>query len=207
MNFDARMAELSSRVQTIDAALGDLDAKYLELAGRWDINDQGLLKEASIIETRITNLKRQKALTLAAGAQLELKRQAEAEAAEQAERDAKRREAKQHADAICSLNVEVDRTFNNLTALLSQRTAALKALGNTGIVSDVLTNRMQSKGPVTAAACHAGLARHIDIVAVANTSLRPLADSNRALGIAEPEPQPNGPLQRRPLRSNGDATP
>jgi hypothetical protein len=66
-------------------------------------------------------------------------------------------EAKKLADAVCSLNVELDRQFVALVTLLSQRTTALKQLGAIGVVSNVITNRMQGKGAVTAAALLCGL--------------------------------------------------
>jgi hypothetical protein len=204
VSHDARMSELQNRVQSIDASLSELDAKYIELAGRWDTNDQGLLKEASIIETRIGNLKREKALTLAAAGQLELKRKAEQEEQEREVNRQKLVEAKRHADAVMAANVDIDRQFAALVALLSQRTTALKALGNSGVVSDTVTNRMMAKEPITAAACHAGLARYIDIVAVANASLRPLADGNRALlGVGKDVEPAAAPVQRRRLSNGG----
>jgi hypothetical protein len=208
---ETRLTELSSRVFAIDADLKALDDQYIEIASRFDGSDsQSALKEADRIERRAAELRREKAMCLAAAGQVEQRRLQEQSEAEQAEKRKQQLEAKQPADRIMGLNVDADRHLEALVALLSQRGNALRALAATGVVPDTLTNRMQSKGVLTAAACAAGMHRHIDIHTVANASVRALADGNRVLlgiGIApdnsERSETSEAPVARRQLRNGG----
>jgi hypothetical protein len=196
--------QLQARVTEIDASIAALDSEFSDLAGAFDTGNERALQKAEAIEQRINSLRREKAVCLAAAGQVEKRRLQEQSEAQQAEKRKLQIQAKQHADACASLNVEVDRKFVELATLLTQRHDVLRALCNTGIVPDALIGRMQSKGSITAAACAAALHRHIDIHAVANASVRPLADGNRILlnvGIA-PEPSPEK-RERRALRNGG----
>jgi hypothetical protein len=178
----ATLEELTSRVQAIDGQISQLDVEFADAAASFDSgNSSTALKRAEAIEQRIHSLRREKAVCLAAAgqvAQRRLQEQSEAAAAEQRKLQIA---ARTHADAICSLNLDIDRQFAALVTLLSQRAAACRTLANTGVVQDTLTNKLQSKNAITAAACHAGLHRQIDIHTVSNASVRPLADGNRIL--------------------------
>jgi hypothetical protein len=203
---DARVTELQTRIAAIDASLADLDAQWNSLAAG-DITDQSTLKAAAIIETRIGNLKREKALVLAAGAQLELKREAEQE---QVEKEAKRKqllEAKQLSDQIASVHVEIDRQLLSLREAFAKRATLLRALSATGQCDATFVNKLLGKASPTRAACHARLHDVLAMEVPAPGSQVPLSSSNVVLLAIgkdlEPDPPP---LQRRRLK-NGDGAP
>ena len=104
----AKLSELQSRVQGIDADLKALDDEYLLLAGRFDSWDKHVLQQAAQLEERRTALIRDKSLAICATGFL--LKQVEAEK-EQEQKEADRRklvESRTHVDAICALNTELD---------------------------------------------------------------------------------------------------
>jgi hypothetical protein len=205
---DARVTTLQTRIAAIDASLSELDQKYNECASRFDGDPAALMKEAGIISTRIDTLKNDKCLLLAAGPQLELKHKAEEGEQEQQEKRKQLLAAREIADQIMALQVDLDRMLVNLREAFERRAVLLRALANTEAVDLGFANRFMAKGPITAAAQAAGLHRFIDIVTVATASVRALATSNSilvAVGRGVEEPARAVP-PRRSLRSNGGET-
>jgi hypothetical protein len=199
VTHEAKLSQLQQRISEIDAGIVVIDRQFEQLAGGFTVRDEHQLKQAALLEERGNRLRRERAVCLAAAGQVEQQRQRELQEQEQAAAQKRQLQAKQLADQIMAANIELDRLLVGLREAFERRIVLLRALAATDVVQDTLTNRMMGKGPATAAACHAGLYRHIDIVSVATVSVRPLADGNRALlGIAA-EPA------RRPLQNGGGA--
>jgi hypothetical protein len=201
------MDQLQQRVEALDGEIAALNEAYATVAAGFDAtsNTDASIREADRIEARIAACQKQKALAIAASGILLKQQEAEAEAAANEAKKQKQIEARKHADAAAILNQRIDESLRGLADLIAQRNNSLKALiASGGCPNTEWVNKLLGRASLTRAACHAGLARHIDIVAVANTSLCPLASSNAVLasiGIAEPSP---APVVRRSLRSNGD---
>src|SRR5262249_43320730 len=126
-----------------------------------------------------------------------------------AENEAKRQiaiEARRHADTVCTLNTRIDEALQALAGLISQRSNALRALIDTEVGNGDWLRKQLTRPVLTRALCNFGLHRVADVSPCAPTHNAPLASANKVLagiGIAEPEPKPNGPI-RRPLKNGGD---
>jgi hypothetical protein len=204
---EARLAGLRDRVVAIDASLAALDNDYAELASQFDSGNTEALQKAAAIEQLISKLKAEKALNLAAAGKVEqLRAQQQAEAEREANRQ-KNAEARRLAQQVMALNERIDQRLRDLHDLFVERNGTLQVLGRTGVVDLGFANKLQTKGPITAAACAVGLHKYIDIVTVAPSSLRPLANVNTVLaGIgkqaSEDQPEPSGTPRRR-LQNGG----
>jgi hypothetical protein len=198
---EGKLTELRERVAVIDEDIARLDNEFAKLAGGFDVGDQSSLKAAAIIEQRISRLRSEKALSLAAQGRIAEQQQQEQL---QAELDEKRRlllQAKQHADLAVQANVEIDRALVNLRELFARRAVALHALASSGVVEATIINKLMTKPCATRAACFARLQTIISIESTAPTSFAPLSSSNPLLlGIgaslaAPPNSVPTDPPQ------------
>jgi hypothetical protein len=200
---EARLSGLRDRVMALDASLAKLTDDLAEVANGFDPGNEPALQKAAAIEQLISKLKAEKALTLAAFGRLEERRREEQAEAEQQAKRGQQVEAKRLADQVAALNVRIDQALHGLVDLFAQRAFALQAMGRTGVVDFAFCNRLQTKGPITAAACAVGLHKFVDIVTVAPGSHRSLASINAVLaGIgkqADPDPAP----ALRRLANNG----
>jgi hypothetical protein len=216
---ESKLTELRSRAAEIDVEVANLDREFANLAGAFDVGDKSALKRADSIEQQTNALRRERAILIARQHNLHVQRQAEAKAAEQEERRKQEIAAKQIADALAALHVDLDRALVGLREQLERRASLLGQLSNSGAANTTLLPKLLGKASVTRAACAAGLHRHIGIETVAPQSFQPLASINQVLlGIAphhEPDPaeatttpeaEPEQPRPQLRLRGNGGAT-
>ncbi len=179
---EAKLAELSARVTAIDAEVASLDSKYADLASSFEsANSRDALKQASGIELKVTELRREKMLALAAQKKVtEQAKEAEAEA-EQAAKQAQRVAAKGFADQICALHGEIDGELVRLRELFERRRECLRQLAETGVIDWATCTKLGSKGQHAAAACYAQLHKFIPLEIVAPGSFRTLTSANPLL--------------------------
>ena len=194
---ESKMTELQQRVIEIEASIRQLDEEYADIAGQFGTGDRSALKQAAAIEQKITDLRREKQLNSVAQVRIEQQQKDEQEQAEQQANHQKQIEARQYADAIAAINVELDRLLIQLRAQFERRHSLITQLGRTNVVDTSLVNRLISKSAPTRAACAAGLAKFLSLEVPAPGSLIPLAGVNQILiGVgksAAPErPRLNG---------------
>jgi hypothetical protein len=81
---EAKLHELQQRITAIDADIANLDREYSDVAAQFGSDSSnGALKHAAAIETRVTNLRREKALASAAMTRIQQQQKDEQAAAEQ----------------------------------------------------------------------------------------------------------------------------
>jgi hypothetical protein len=212
---EGKLTEMQQRIVAIDAEIGRLDGQYSECASRFDIGDEGSMKQAAILEARIDKLRRERQLIGRAQVQIGEKQQQELIQAELDEKRRKLIEAKQHADLAVQANVEIDRALVNLRELFARRAVALHALIATGQCEPIIIGKLLGKPCATRAACHARLQTIISIESTAPTSFAPLASANAMLlgigsdisratnvGGTDSTPPPERHVERR-LPKNG----
>jgi hypothetical protein len=202
---EAKLSELQTRVQAIDAAIRDLDSQYEALtADGFEINDR-VLKQAAVLETRRNNLVREKTLHLAAAGAVEALRRKEQSAAEQTEKRKQLLEAKQLGDQVASLHVDLDRMLVSLREAFAKRATLLRALSATGQCNADWINKLLGKASPTRACCHARLHDVLALEVPSSSSFVPLASSNPILLAIgkDVEEQPADNVHRR--LSNADA--
>jgi hypothetical protein len=192
-----RQNELQSKISTIDREIESLDAQFLALAAEFNSTDsQSSLRAAEQIERALMDLRRQKAVIIAA--QGHTTRAQLAEKAVQADNDRRAvlATAKQHADAVCTLNAEIDEHLIKLRQMFERRFALLSQLAATGVVDQAFVTKLQSRAGPTRACCAAGLAKWISVEKVATQSFISLASCNVILlGIGREGPSSSSPSE------------
>src|SRR5262249_36187292 len=118
-------ASLRSRTAEIDVAIANLDREFATLAHAFDVGDQAALRKASAIEQQIAQLRREKLIIAGREQRIAQEQQDQAAQAEQEQRNEQLVQAKQLADAITALHVDLDRLMNTLREKLTQRASAL----------------------------------------------------------------------------------
>jgi hypothetical protein len=174
-----RSTALQSRIESIDQEIARVDEAFVELAAQFSsIDGQESLRQASQLETRLIALRREKSLCLSAQSHVtqEQLREKEQEAAQ--DRRATLATAKQHADAVCILNAEIDTHLTQLRQLFERRFGLLSQLAATGVVDQQFIVKLQGKSGPTRASCAAGLHKYISIEKVATGSFVTLASCN-----------------------------
>jgi hypothetical protein len=128
-SLEDRQHELQSRISRIDADIAALDAQFLALAAEFNSADgNASLRSAEQIEQKLMQLRREKAISIAAQAHVTKQQlDAKAVAAEQ-DRRATLATAKQHADAVCLLNSEIDEHLVQLRGMFERRFGLLSQL-------------------------------------------------------------------------------
>jgi hypothetical protein len=194
-SLEDRQNELQNRISQIDAAISALDAEFLNLAAEFHSEDGvASLKQAEQIEQRLTQLRREKAVVIAAQGHTTREQLREKEARAEADRRARQDECRQHAEAAAALSVECDEFLQKCRELLERRASHLHALGCLGANPAILAKL--GKSALTRAACFHGLSKYIDINRCAPSSLCTLASTNvLVLGLGRDPPaavKPNG---------------
>jgi hypothetical protein len=141
---ETELAELRQRIVAIEASIASLDEEFATLGGAFHRGDQAAIKKATAIQQRISELRCEKALALAAQKKIVQQQQQEQVEAEQAARRERTVEPARHADAVAALNVRIDEALHSLADLFAQHSNALQALACTGVVDPAFINRLQS---------------------------------------------------------------
>jgi hypothetical protein len=178
-SLEQRQAELQSRIDQIDFEIGQVDEQFAELAAQFSgVNGQDSLRQASALEAKLANLRREKSLALAAQSHTTAQQLAEQEAQAEQARRATLAEARKLADGICTLNAEVDTHLTQLRQLFERRAGLLHQLAATDVANPVTINKLEGKAGATRAACAAGLHKYISVEKVATQSFVTLASCN-----------------------------
>jgi hypothetical protein len=175
----AKLSELAARVADIDAQVASLDSDYADLAA--DFPNNGALKRAAAIESRVTTLRREKALALAATARIEQEQRAATLAAEQAAKAQRASAARQLAEQICACHEAIDATLKALCEACARRVNLLAALGRSELVDPQLIMKLSGRAPMTRACCAANLHVHVELQAVSPQGRLPLSSCNELL--------------------------
>jgi hypothetical protein len=195
-SLEQRQSELQSRLASIDAEISKLDDEFAALAASFSGTDgQTSLRQAEQIEQRLSALRREKAMSIAAQAHVTKQQLDEKAAQAEADRRALQAERQQHIDAVTALSVECDDFLQKLRELLERRASHLHSLGTLGANPAILAKL--AKASITRAACHFGLSKYIDINRVAPTSLLPLASTSTLVAGLGKEGT-NAPLASKP---------
>jgi hypothetical protein len=181
-SLEDRQAELQSRIASIDADIAALDAQFLALAAEFNSADgNASLRSAEQIEQKLMQLRREKAISIAAQAHVTREQLAEREAQAAQDRRATLATAKQHADAVCILNAEIDTHLTQLRQLFERRFGLLSQLAATGVVDQQFIVKLQSRAGPTRAMCACGLHRFVSLERVATQSWLALSSVNSML--------------------------
>ena len=182
MTLEDRQHELQSRISQIDSDIAALDARFLQLAAEFNSADgNASLRSAEQIEQRLMQLRREKALSIASQAHIVKQIMDERQTQAEAERRATLADARKLADAICTLNAELDTHLTQLREMFERRFALLSQLAATGIVDSGFITKLQGKSGATRAFCCSGLHRFVAVEKVGQTSFVPLASVNPIL--------------------------
>jgi hypothetical protein len=174
-----KLQELAARVIEIDITIKNLDDDYASLAS--DFPNNNALRRAAGIEARVTDLRREKALAIAAQTRIEQEQKAKiAEAAHAAQRE-RSGAAKQIAEQIMRVHEAIDAQLQTLAAQCAERVGLLAALGRTDLVDPQLIMKLAGRGPVTRAFCAANLHVHVELQAVSPQGRLPLSSCNQLL--------------------------
>jgi hypothetical protein len=174
-----KLHELQERVIEIDKIIKNLDTDYADLAA--DFPNNGALKRAAAIEQRVTDLRREKALAIAATARIEQEQKAKIAEAEQAAKREHASKARAIAEQIMRLHEAIDQQLQTLAAQCAERVGLLAALGRTDLVDPQLIMKLAGRGPVTRAFCAANLHVHVELQAVSPQGRLPLSSCNSLL--------------------------
>jgi hypothetical protein len=176
---EAKLNELQARVVEIDRMIQNLDSDFADLAS--DFPNSNALKRASGIEQRITDLRREKMLALAATARIEQQQKAEQAQAEQAAQRERASAARTIAEQIMRLHEAIDSQLAKLCEQCAERVNLLAALGRTDLVDPQLIMKLSGRAPMTRACCAANLHVHIELQAVSPQGRLPLSSCNELL--------------------------
>jgi hypothetical protein len=181
-SLETRQAELQNRISQIDSEIAKLDADFTALAASFNGTDgASSLRQAEQIEQRLSALRREKAMSIAAQSHVTKLQLDEKAAQAEADRRARIAEAKQHATAIVTLNNEIDQQLSKLREMFERRFACLSQLAATGVVDSGFVTKLQGKSGPTRAFCASGLHRFVAVEKVGQTSFVPLASVNSIL--------------------------
>jgi septal ring factor EnvC (AmiA/AmiB activator) len=181
MTLEDRQNQLQSRIAAIDTEIGQIDNAFTELAASFSgIDGKETMRQCSELETRLSALRREKALVIAAQGHVTREQLHAKERQAEDDRRAVRADAKRIADALATLHAEIDDALVALRQLLERRMALLRELQATGIADSVVV-KLQGKGPVNRALAAAGLHRFIDISTPAPGSFLPLRNAHPLL--------------------------
>jgi hypothetical protein len=211
-----RQNELQSRLSQIDSEISALDDQFTQLAASWSGTDgQASMKAAEQIEQRLNQLRREKALTIAAQGHVTREQLIERDQQAEQARKALMAKAKEISSGVITLNKEIDQALVQLRGMFERRFSLLSELAATNIVDSGFITKLQGKSGPTRAFCASGLHRFVAVEKVGQTSFVPLASVNSILltvarsGLAVPDrdlPQTNGDASiPRHKRNGGDA--
>jgi hypothetical protein len=205
-SLEDRQNELQARITQLDADIAALDQNFLELASAFNAVDGASsdsvasLKQAEQIERRLMQLRREKSLCLAGQAHVTKLQLDARDKAAQAERLALQATAKQHSDAVITLNAEIDEHLVKLRQLFERRAGFLHDLLGTGLVDSVVINKLGGRNAASRAFCAAGLHRFVSLEKTATQSFVTLASTNAVLLSIGKDPP-------AAVKTNGSAAP
>jgi hypothetical protein len=200
-SLEDRQHELQSRISQIDSDIAQLDAQFLALAAEFNSADgNASLRSAEQIEQKLMQLRREKAMSIAA--QAHVTKQQLDEKALQADKDRRafQAERQKHVDAVTTLSHECDEFLQKLRELLDRRASHLHSLGMLGANGAILAKL--GKPALTRAACFHGLAKFFALERVAATSLLALGSTSTLVAGLGREA---APLASSPLSEPGAA--
>jgi hypothetical protein len=178
-SLEHRQAELQSRLSQIDSEISALDDQFTQLAASWSGSDgQASMKAAEQIEQRLNQLRREKALTIAAQGHVTREQMTERDKEAEQARKAQMAKAKEISGGVITLNEEIDTALVQLRGMFERRFALLSQLNATGVVDQQFVVKLQGKSGPTRACCAAGLHKFVSIEKVATQSFVPLASCN-----------------------------
>ena len=195
----AKLNELQQRCVAIDADIASLDEQFADLASGFESGDQQALKQAASIEQRITDLRRERMLALAASQKLEREQKAKLAEAEQAIKSERAAQARDLARRIMDTHVAIDAQLKQLAEQCRQRQDLLSALGQHSESYLAVVMRLSQRAPMTRAACFHGLHKYIQLEVVSPQGMIALSDSNALLSGIGRE-QTNGSQPAAPTR-------
>jgi hypothetical protein len=200
-SLEDRQHELQTRITQLDADIAACDANFAEPASAFNsIDSAASLKQAAALETKLSELRREKSLTLSAQAHVtKLQLHAKELEAQQA-RQSLLAEANKISNAICTLNNELDEQLVKLLQMFERRAALFHELAATNLIDSVAVNRLSGKGASTRACCAARLHSFISIEKTATQSFVTLASTNAVLLSIGKEPP-------AAVKTNGSAPP
>jgi hypothetical protein len=207
-SLETRQAELQSRLSQIDAEISKLDADFTQLAASWSGTDGAAsMKAAEQIEQRLNQLRREKAITIAAQGHVTREQLTERDKEAEQARKALMAKAREISAGVITLNDEIDQALVQLRQLFERRFGLLSELAATGIVDSGFVTKLQGKSGPTRAFCASGLHRFVAVEKVGQTSFVPLASVNSILiGIGKDHlpPAGNGGEAIQPLSGEND---
>jgi hypothetical protein len=180
-SYEQKLAELATRIASIDEEVAGIDRSFLELATSFNgVDSQQSLREAAALEARLDALRREKSLCIRSRAQAQDAIKHDQQVREQEEHRAVAASAREIASALTTIAHELDAAMLALRQLFERRHRLLRDLQSTGI-ADAVATRLMSKGVVTRAACFHGLANHIAVERCAPGSAVALASADPVL--------------------------
>jgi hypothetical protein len=206
-SLEQRQTELQSRLSQIDSEISKLDEDFTQLAATWSGTDGAAsMKAAESIEQRLIQLRREKALTIAAQGHVTREQMTERDKEAEEARKALLAKAKEIASAVIVLNDEIDSSLIQLRQLFERRFALLSELASTGVVDQAFVVKLQSRSGPTRACCWAGLAKFVSLEKVATQSWLALASVNPVLLTVGGKDAGGAPHQTNGDGSNGDVS-
>jgi hypothetical protein len=178
--LEARQAELQKRIDQIEVEIGQIDQEFTALAAAFNgIDGKDSLRQASALETRLSKLRQEKSLAMAAQAHCTKEQLSEKQKQAEAERRARQLQRRQLADGVATLNAELDAELVHLREMLERRAALLHQLGTHGCNPQILIKL--GKSALTRAACFHRLDKFIDVNRCAPSAMASLASTNPIL--------------------------
>jgi hypothetical protein len=191
-SLEQRQSELQSRLSQIDSEISKLDEDFTQLAASWSGSDGAAsMKAAEQIEQRLNQLRREKALTIAAQGHVTREQLTERDKEAEQARKALMAKSREISAGVITLNEEIDQALVQLRGMFERRFALLSELASTGVVDQAFVVKLQGKSGPTRAMCAAGLAKFVSVEKVATQSFVPLASVNPILiGIGKDHAPP-----------------
>jgi hypothetical protein len=207
-SLETKQADLQARLDSIEHELVEIDSAMTELASEFTgVNGRDLMKQVAQLDARLSELQREKSVALNAVAIVNKQILDEKEQQAQADRRALQATAREHANAIVTLNNEIDTELVRLKEMFERRFSLLGHLASTGVVDQAFVVKLQGKSGPTRAMCAAGLAKYVSVEKVATQSFVPLASVNPILlNIGKDQHDDSSQIREVSLRSNGNGS-
>ena len=180
-DYASRIAELSKRILSIDAQVGDLNNQRNAASLPAVEGDTHALKQVARLDSQIETLLKERQTIAAASEQIDAMIAAEAAKIDQERKRLAMASARDHASAIMTLNREIDEQLLHLREMFERRQDLISGLARTEILSSSVTSKLSGRASATRAACAANLHKHLSLETCAPGSMVPLADSNAIL--------------------------
>ena len=184
MDHAAKIEALRQRACATDARIAGVRDRRKEFALGAVEGNAASVKAINEIDQEAAALRRERDTLSAAIEQVEQQRIREHNERQAEERRHREAEARTAVDALLAVNGQVDAAMRALSALLAKRTAVIRELGDTGLVSAPLILRMLQRAGPTAAAHAAGLRSFVGLEHVPRQQVVSLTESSKTLRSA-----------------------